>query len=236
MAADELPAHHGLLRLDNPEIGAGPELGAGSYDLVDVAAIHAETIECLTKGREDPFWVIGMSMGGMIVSHLATTYRAKLPLDTRFLFIDTTANLPTNPAVPDAVMVEWATAKPGRVDDFRRILSPFFAPNFLVDKPALAETYFRYRALGENKQTTKAFFRQLSALRRFDGQLTFSKADPVSALFIHAANDQILQQSHAEDLKGLCPNVRHLVLPGLGHMANLEQPALFDPRKTSHGW
>src|SRR5262245_16244331 len=109
MAARELPETIGVLRGDNPEIGEGPDLDATRpYTLQDVAEEHARRIETLASSsmlvRDEPFWVIGMSMGGMIAALLATTLRARLPRRTRFAFLVTSANTPTLPAVPDALL------------------------------------------------------------------------------------------------------------------------------------
>ena len=74
IAADEMPLIPGLLALDNPEAGGACRLPE-DYTLEQVAECH---IRYLGEHREeftDDLKLIGMSMGGMILSIMASKFR-----------------------------------------------------------------------------------------------------------------------------------------------------------------
>lgn len=227
MAAGELPALPGLLRLDNPEIGSGAAFD-GMYTLEDVAARHAAAIGAASVDASEAFWVIGMSMGGMIAAILASTYRPVLPPTTRFLFLVTSANLPGAPAVSAETLAGWQRARPGDVGSWSDVMGPFFGASFRGTPEA--EAYFAYRAAGENGQSPRAFMRQVTALRAFDGARHFGALDGARSWFIGGGADEVLGPRHNADLKRLAPGANHQEWAGVGHMINLERPAAFDPR------
>jgi len=232
MHRSEMPTVPGLIALQNPEVDDAVVLSE-QYSLYDVAKHHLSTILDLSRiGTLPPdgFTIIGMSMGGMINSILASKLRRELPPSVRFLFLVTTPNLKTNPAIPDALLASWLKAKPGSVEDFAKILGPFFSPGFLSAKPEITTAYFRYRANGENGQSPRAFFRQMTALRSFDGSETFPFITPEECLFVGGAEDKILGPSHNLDLKRLIPVAKHVEVEDLGHMINLEMPEYFSLR------
>ena len=230
MAAHELPEVKGLVRLENPEIGQGPTIGATSYSLYDVAELHAQKIEALANASAaSPFWVLGMSMGGMVAAILASDLRSRLPRSCRFLFLVTSANTKVVPAVDDQRLEEWMRARPGSVESFRSVMAPFFSKEFTARSPEVIEAYASYRASGANGQSPKAFMRQVSALRGFDGALYFSRIKQDEAAVISGAEDYVLDPRHAAELRRLLPHAEHTGLTGVGHMINLERPAIFQP-------
>lgn len=223
MSARELPAIDGFQRLMNPGVGGVADFNH-DYSVMDVASFHAKQIESIEK--HDPFVAIGMSMGGMVLSVLATKYRHLFPEETKFLYLVTSANSGSLPAVPDALMKDWFTAKPGNVRDFERIMSPFFSRTFLAKNPARAAEYFSYRALGHSGQTPKSFVKQLNALRGFLGEDYFSKVQAHESIFIGGADDRILGPAHNRILKNLAQDATHHEVADLGHMINIERPDL----------
>lgn len=227
MAASEMPTINGLLRLDNPEIGSGPSWPGDSYSLADIAKLHAQRIAALNLVE---LTIIGMSMGGMIASILASEFRGAMPAKSNFRILVSSPSLPTNPAITKSMLAGWLQAKPGNVGDFQKILSPFFAPAFRKAHPKVAESYYRYRAFGENAQKPQALFRQIDAISTFDGHIYWPKIDPKELTTIGGAEDKVLGPSHSADLKSLSPGAQHIQIADLGHMANLEMPALFHRR------
>jgi len=235
MRATEIPSHPGLLVLENPEIGSGGTL-PWDYSLEDVAEYHATTISGLPWEESNTPIIIGMSMGGMIASILATSLRSKLPTRCRFRFLVTSANSTELPAVPDQLLDFWKTAKPGNEGDFTKILESFFSRKFSDHFPSEVLKYSKYRAYGENLQSTRAFMRQLSALRRYDGTQYFSQIPAEDSEILGGGDDRILGPRHDAILKRLTPETRHDILRGIGHMINIELPAAFgrslQPRST----
>ncbi len=224
MAASELPSVEGVIALENPEVGKGIALGR-EYTLEEVAEQHVCTIE-REAPRADALTLAGMSMGGMIVAIMATRFRARLPARCAFRFFVTTPNTPENPAIPDALIAEWATARRGVVLDFERVLGPFFSPAFVRSNPTAAQAYFAYRANGGNRQSGSSFFRQMNALRGCPAYRYFSQLDPREAKFVGGADDRILGPSHNRELLSLCPGAEHTEIESLGHMVNIERSDL----------
>lgn len=222
MAAAELAVLDGVRGLDNPGVGGVSDF-AESYVLEDVAEFHLRTIQ-RDHSNTDQLALVGMSMGGMILSILASRYREKLPKDTRFLFLVTSPNLPTNPAISDDLLTSWFAVDPERRGDMARILRPMFSQNFRDRCPERVEDYVDYRFAGGNQQSKEAFVKQMRALMVFQGEASFSKIDPKEATFIGGAQDEILGPTHNADLRRLCPEARHLEISDLGHMINIEQP------------
>lgn len=228
MAAEELPPVPGLVRLDNPEIGHGPRIDAPSYTLRDVAELHASRIEAL-PAKSDTFWVIGMSMGGMIASILASELRSRLPARTRFALLVTSANTKAVPAVSDAMLTAWSHARPGDAESFRLVMHDFFSEAYRTSHPDAVNAYYDYRASGANRQTPRAFMRQVTALRTFDGERHFQAFEPNEVTIVTGEADRLLGADHGTEMRRLAPLARHVALPGIGHMINLEDPAAFAP-------
>jgi pimeloyl-ACP methyl ester carboxylesterase len=226
MAADELPDLPGLLRLENPEVGDGVVLPPAPYGLRDIAALHAQTIAAQCDPSA-PLQVLGMSMGGMIAGWLATEFRALLPRETRFVLAVTSANTPAAPAIPDAVLAAWREARPGNLEDYERMMRPFFSKAFRERHPDVFAAYVRYRATGGNRQAPRAFLRQIAALRSFEGERIFAAVDPAEARFLAAADERAFNAAHVAELRRVAPRVPLTLLEGVGHMLNLERPDLF---------
>jgi pimeloyl-ACP methyl ester carboxylesterase len=223
MMANEFSPAPGVVVLENPEIGPGVKLER-EYTLEDVAEIHIRTIlDKLAKQKhEGHLTLYGFSMGGMVLSVIATKYRDKLPPDTRFVFVATTANAPDLPAIPDEVLQSWAKVKPGDEAGFTRILLPFFSSGFASKHPEVVDAYVKYRMSGKNNQSPKAYFRQVSALRSFDGTRYFSKLNPTESIFVVPEDDQFLGPKQAERLRALSPQSKFVSLPNVGHFVNIE--------------
>lgn len=221
MTAAEFPAAPGLVVLDNPECGDGVALDH-SYTFEEVAELHLQSIERLPLG--DAPTLVGLSMGGMILSAMAARLRARLPARTRFVFVVTTPNLPELPAITPDLERSWATVRKGNVDDFARILSPFFSRTFLAAHPDRAAEYFAHRAHFRNRQSPRALFRQLEAMRQCRAHEHFRALDDRECTFIGAAEDYVLGPLHNAALRALCPRASHVEHAGLGHMVHYERP------------
>ena len=50
----------------------------------------------------------------------------------------------------------------------------------------------------------------------------------VPALVIHGEDDQLIPSSEAEAMAAALPEAELVIVPGAGHMVNLEQPAVFN--------
>ncbi|TWW11135.1 alpha/beta hydrolase fold protein [Planctomyces bekefii] len=230
MAASELEQFSDFLALENPEVGTGQMLPVDAYSLLDLAKIHAEKIAAAFDGsrfeESQPLLVVGISMGGMIASHLATDLRQHLPKHCRFAFLVTSANIREHPAIPERLLTEWSRMKGEQLDAVRPAFAPLFSPDFLKDHPERFDAYCEYRIRRGNRQTAKSFYRQVQAIQRFDGAKTFAALRPNESLFISGSDDQLFGPPHAKILGQLAPAAEHRIVAGLGHMIHLERPDL----------
>ena len=211
--------------LENPGLGSRAA-ESSFYSLADIAEDHLQTITKVLhskSGNDSSLRIIGMSMGGMILSYLASVHRSRLPQKCQFYFLVTSPNLPNNPAVPDTLLASWQNVEAGSVASFASMLADFFANDFRLNHPTKAEDYYRYHAEGGNRQSGKNFYLQLKALRQADLAANYQSLDPSECKFIGGKEDYILGPSHSKDLQRLVPKSSHEEIAGLGHMINIER-------------
>lgn len=225
MHKKEFPELHDVMCLQNPEVGT-IEVWKQSYSLKDVAEYHLETIlKLLTPNK--PLKILGMSMGGMILSILGSIYRDKLPKETQFIFLVTSMNSDNMPAITDIQWQEWMNVGFGDVSSFEKALTPFFSPDFVKNNPEAALDYFQYKAFGKNEQTPQSIFKQGVAVMQFNGEKYFTKLKDEECIFYHGEDDLIFDQNHQKHLKANLPEAIHKVIPNCGHMVTIERPDFF---------
>lgn len=226
MNVDEVSLPQSGFGLQNPGFSSGePEIFSQQYTLEDVAKYHLETI--LKKfDPEKPLTLAGMSLGGMVLSIIAATYGNLLPSGTRFVFYVTSANSKSLPLLDKETLMNWSKTKPGCLEDFSKILKPFFSPEYLAQNPQEFGKYVEYRTTGKNKQSPKSYFSQLAALLKFEGDRYFSAVDTKSSTFVYGERDSLVNGAQAHHLKSLIPNAAHFTIPHMGHMINLERPEI----------
>lgn len=226
MKASDLPPIPGLLRLDNPERGEGHVFGR-FYSMEEAAERHAERLESLKDQLETPFTLMGMSMGGMLVSILATRFRHKLPARCQFRFIVTSPNAGDLPALPFLTMLKWSKMLRRTPQSFREVVTPFFGAPFREKNKDFLEKY--YETLAHTRdQELWPLIRQIHALRTFRGMKYFSQINPEEAVFIGGDADEVLGPRHTKKLKELLPKAVHHELKGIGHMIHLEARHVFE--------
>lgn len=195
------------------------------YDLEAVASFHL--IEIIKRyDRSKPLTLVGMSLGGMILSIIAAKFRHHLPEKTNFIFYMTSSNSKSLPLLSQKTLESWSAVKPGDEADFARILRPFFSSKYIKENEEQFNQYVRYRAHGYNRQTGKAYLFQLGALLRFDGDECFSSLNSETATFFYGEEDFIVNHEQMNHLKSLSPMANHVVIPALGHMIHIERPDL----------
>lgn len=225
MQAKELPDIPGLLKLDNPGLGEGVKFGR-FYSIEEAALCHLQTLKKLSDSLETPFTLIGMSMGGMILSVLASRYREQLPRDCRFRFLVTSPNLRELPALPWSYIGRWARALPITPKSIERLVAPYFGESYRKGNETFLQEYYRQLAY-ERTQSIPSLVCQIHALRRFRGLEYFSKINPTECVFVGGRADVVLGPSHSQQLRELVPAATHHELPGIGHMIHLEAPHVF---------
>ena len=229
MAAKEMPTSENTVLLENPETGEGVQLEY-NYTIEDVAKIHLETIN-RHVAKNDVVHIYGMSFGGMVLSIISSIYAKDLPENTFFHFVATSPNLKSNPAVPLTLLKSWSSIKQDSRDDYKKMLSPFFSDKTCVNMSEVFEKYIDYRFNRKNRQTPRAFFRQLNCIFKYDGEKYFKNISHKKSTFYFPEDDYILDKSHQDDLCKLSPNSKKISITGCGHMVNLERPEYFDCKR-----
>ena len=198
-----------------------------NYKIEDIAKQHVESIKSAAKGK-DEITIVGFSMGGFVLSVLASKYRSELPPKTRFVFMATSPNLPSNPVLKPEMVASWSKLKGGDVAGFDEALAPFFSEDFRRDSSDEYLKYIKYRAFGKNGQSGEDFGKQVSAILRWNGEEYFKNIDPSEAVFIFGGRDSIIDQTHVDDVRRLVPGANIQVIPDIGHMIHLENPEAFE--------
>jgi pimeloyl-ACP methyl ester carboxylesterase len=231
MNAKEIPLVEGLTALQNPGF-AGTETLPDGYTIEDVAGYHLDVLQDLLDGWDSSheLTIIGMSMGGMVAAVLGSKYRQNLPPRLKLRFLMTSANTTRLKCIPDSMLKSWYGARPGDVESFSRILSPFVGQKYKNQFPDETTRYYQYRANGLNEQSNRNFICQMQAVRSFDGTIYFSALDPTEIQFYFGSEDRVMNHLHQQDLMRIQPKAWCRVLEGVGHMANFEAPYLFSQR------
>lgn len=163
----------------------------------------------------------GMSMGGYVLLNLAERYSERL-LGAMFLV--------TRAAADDAAGKEKRTTLADEVragnsmvvpDTFAQVL---FAPQTKQENPELIT---RVRQIMESNSAEGLVGGLLAMRDREDSVGTLPSFD-MPALVLGAEQDLAVPLEHSRVLAQGLPNAKLELLAGAGHMANLEQPELFN--------
>lgn len=205
---------------DNLFVGKGPRPEGVQDASIDRQAAHMwQTVNREVKDSHEPIAIFGISMGGMIAATMAALH----PERVAQVFLGATSpNLPTNPAVPEALYTDWANAK--TYEAFKRASDIAFGKTALQKRPSLVQDYFEYRWAGKNEQKPKEFFYQLNAAKTFRGEAIYAALakTEVKITAIAGEEDALFPKTHFADIIRLLPSASSVVLPETGHMLHLE--------------
>jgi 3-oxoadipate enol-lactonase len=202
---------------DLPGFGTSPLLSGdasmGGYADAVIALLDQLQIETAVIG--------GMSMGGYVLLDLVERYpqrlRAAMYLVTRAAADDDAGK------VRRSDMAE--AVRSGNLDQvpttFEQLL---FAPATLHQQPDLIDQVRRWMEAAPPAGVIAA----LLAMRDRKDYLERLPTLSVPALVVGAAEDLAIPPAHAEALAAGLPHAELHIVPHAGHMANLEQPAVFN--------
>jgi 3-oxoadipate enol-lactonase len=192
-----------VIRYDPRDTGLSGD-GGDTYTLTDMAD---DALAVLDAARVDSAHVIGLSMGGLVLSDLASRPTSRV-LSATFL----AAMSPD----PDA----------GTGDDFFAALDGGNPIDLEVD--AMGETTDADRAWVEAKlgcDAARAPARPEAGHRHMAAALRFGWPDlsclsdiAASALVVHGAVDRVLPVAHAHALAAGIARAKLVILPGMGHL------------------
>lgn len=212
--------------LESGEV-SGSELPE-NYTIEDIAERHAREVSKQVALGDTPT-LVGFSMGGMVLSVMATKFRHLLPKNTKFIFVNTSPNLRGNPVLTDEIVRSWNRQdNESLYDYFYRTMKPFFSSNFLATHPDEYGKYIQYRSRGGNRQPVKEYTRQVAAIQKWDGTEYYKKLNPSECIFVFSEGDQVINDAHIRDLKSLVaqPNIK--TIQNAGHLISVENPHAFE--------
>lgn len=188
----------------------------------DMALFADDCVRLLDHlGLEGAVVVGGLSMGGYVALDLCRRHPQRV---AGLILASTRAGADTE-AGKAARDQAAATAKDQGVEAIvEGMLPKLLAPGTAAEQPDLVE-YVRGMML---ETSVDGVGGALAAMRdRVDSTGDLPGFD-VPALVLHGAQDQLIPVVEAELLAGSLPDAELVVIPGAGHLPNLEQPDVFN--------
>lgn len=196
---------------ENPLSGRSPSMS--TYADAVIALLDQLGIDKAVVG--------GMSMGGYVLLNLLERYPERL---TGALFLMTRA------AADDAAGKEKRTLLASQVSEGNLTVVPdaftqvLFAPDTPQKKPELVAKVRQWMG-STSKEGVAA---GLLAMRDRDDSVAKLSGFALPALVVGAEHDSAVPLEHSRLLAEKLPGAELKVIPGAGHMANLEQPEMFN--------
>ena len=180
-----------------------------------------EVITLLDSLDIDKAVVGGMSMGGYVLFNLVERYPARL-LGVMFMVTRAAADdaAGREKRVMLATEVEHGNLR-AVPDAFVRVL---FAPQTPQEKPQLVREVRQWM----ESTSVQGVVAGLLAMRDRDDYVDRLGRLDVPALVVGAELDLAVPPEHARILAGRLPDASLTIIPGAGHMANLEKPVPFN--------
>jgi pimeloyl-ACP methyl ester carboxylesterase len=204
-----------VIAWDEPGTGRSSDLPEGFF-LADYASCLATLIETLSLGRAH---VAGLSWGGTVAQEL---YRLRPDLVATLILVDTYAGW--KGSLPDAEVQS-------RLADTRRMLEapperfdPTFPGLFAEEPPTEFVPLLEQMAAAVRPQTLGV---QLPLMAETD-QRDLLPSIAVPTLLIWGEHDVRSPLSVARQFEQAIPDATLVVIPGAGHVSNLERPEQFN--------
>lgn len=188
------------------------EQGPGECTIEVLAQDAVAVLDALGIERTN---FVGLSVGGMIGMHLGAYSAERI---RRIILANTSAHLPPAQKWTDRIV---QARKNGMGEIAAATLARWFTPEFPVRSP---ETYASFLEEIRN-MAAEGYAGICAALRDADLRSALGRIAP-ETLVIAGAED-VAPLSHAEALAGSIPSARLVIIEKAGHLANLEQPAVF---------
>ena len=196
--------------------GAGrSSLPEGPYRMEQLA----DDARCLLDHLEiEKTFVLGLSMGGMIIQELALM----IPQRIQAMFLGCThaggaAMTPPTRAVMD-ILVDHAGLTQQQV--LEKNVPIFFSETCREQRPEVIAAYNRVQ-LTAPLQPEEAFRAQLAAIRTYDVSARISRLE-VPTMIVTGSEDVLIPPVNARSLAELLPHAELVVIPGAGHALHAE--------------
>jgi len=170
---------------------------------------------------DGPVVLAGLSMGGYVALEICR----RAPERVMGLILAATKATP-DPDAAKAARDESArvAAAEGVGPIVEGLLPKLLAPHAYEQEPELVE-YLREMMLST---TPEGIVGAQGAMRDRPDSMPDLPGLNVPALIIHGEDDQLIPTAEAEAMAAALPAAELVLIPGAGHMVNLEQPEVFD--------
>ncbi len=207
-------------RVITPDLRGFGESESGS-DTVSMDVYADDIVALLDHLGIDKAVVGGMSMGGYVLLNLLERYPDRVAAP---LFIVTKAGGDDEAGKARRTALAEAARSQGSLPVAEAFRSVLFAPVTLADDPGLVNEVFGWM------RATAPFGAAagLIAMRDRKDYTTLLDAFGQPALVICADQDQAIPQDNSRIIAEGLPDAKLCVIPGGGHMVNLEQPQAFN--------
>ncbi len=210
-----LATKHRVILFDNR--GAGQtDKPRGPYTMPQLAADAVGLLDALSIDRAHVF---GVSMGGMIVQHIALDY----PQRVRSLILGCTGaggkHVVRTP--PDSLKVLTAETTGDRAEDIRRGWQIMYTPEFIAENRDLLEEKLR-RELAYPEQPRYAFEAQMAAIAVSHNTFDRLPELKMPVLIQVGEKDILIPPENADILAGQIKHAKVIRYPNAGHGYFLE--------------
>jgi pimeloyl-ACP methyl ester carboxylesterase len=195
------------------------DVASGPYAMSALADDCAALLDSLEVAG--PVVVCGLSMGGYATFAFYRRHRARVA----GLILAATragADSPEGKAARDRAAAQAEAEGPESI--VAAMLPKMMAPATYEENPALVE---RVRSIMA-ATSLEGILGDLQGMRDRPNSTDMLTEIEVPTLVVHGADDQILPQSEAESMAAAIPGAKLEILPGAGHLLNLEQPERFN--------
>jgi pimeloyl-ACP methyl ester carboxylesterase len=207
-------------RVIAPDLRGFGESGAGTVPL-EIGQMADDVVALLDRLEIERAVVGGMSMGGYVLLNLLQRHRSRLAA-ALLLVTRAAADDEAGRAKRTALAAEVAAGRPEVVTG--AFASVLFAPATPQQRPELVAEVKGWMAA----TAPTGLAGGLLAMRDRRDYVDLLPAFDLPALVVGAESDLAVPPEHAHVLAQGLPQARLCLLPGAGHMANLEQPAAFN--------
>ena len=203
-----------------------PQVAALSrYVRVHVAEPQGDTIAAMAEGVAkavpfERFALLGLSMGGMVAMHMATSDPGDERV-TRLALLDTNHLADTDEKSRDRHALVDEARERGLEPVVREHLKPAYLAPMRRHDPRLNDIVVAM-ALRLGIET---FARQTEALVTREDMSARLERCAKPALVLCGAHDRPCPPARHDEMAALMPNARRVTVPGAGHLTTLEAPA-----------